>query len=176
MLTISGPLTTVNILFSIFPARVLTSSSSRSLASLIMEHTHTHKQAALQSSSHQTYYNTWCAVFIWRWQTELLCVVVFCFNAVSPPSGLDWNKTCQYFWVHTLSECWCVWLMRGQLPEADRVRRPQPGPCWILLWHESPIWEVAKDKKKQWTRCVQQDYDRTYELMTEKSYRTKQTK
>lgn len=33
MLTMSGPVTTVSILFSIFPARVLTSSSSRSLAS-----------------------------------------------------------------------------------------------------------------------------------------------
>lgn len=33
MLTMSGPVTTVSILFSIFPAKVLTSSSSRSLAS-----------------------------------------------------------------------------------------------------------------------------------------------
>lgn len=33
MFTMSGPLTTVNILFSILPASVLTSRSSRSLAS-----------------------------------------------------------------------------------------------------------------------------------------------
>lgn len=34
---------------------------------------------------------------------------------------MKWNKTCQYFEVHTSSGHWSVWLMRGQLSEADTV-------------------------------------------------------